>query len=101
MLTEITEDNIQLIETANKSLLIFSAPWCGPCRVMTPMLETIAAANEDLVIGKISLDSSPDVAMKYDVMKIPSLLFFRNGEVIERRHGLMNKKEVQDYINNL
>ena len=76
-------------------LVDFSADWCGPCKMMAPVIDELAGEYEgEMKIGKINVDQSPDIAQKYNVMSIPMFAFFKNGEVIETAVGALNYKEL-------
>ncbi|SFC88448.1 thioredoxin [Butyrivibrio sp. YAB3001] len=80
-------------------LVDFSADWCGPCKMMAPVIDELAAEYEgEMKVGKINVDQSPDIAQKYNVMSIPMFAFFKNGEVIETAVGALNKSKLQGMI---
>ncbi len=76
----------------------FWAEWCGPCRQIAPALEEIAGENAGVRVAKINVDENPDAAMKYGVRSIPTLLLFKNGEVVSTQIGAANKGRLQDWI---
>ena len=80
-------------------LVDFSADWCGPCKMMAPLIDELADEYEgEMKIGKINVDQSPDIAQKYNVMSIPMFAFFKNGEVVETAVGALNKAKLQAMI---
>ena len=82
----------KLLGQNEKAVLVdFWATWCGPCQMMAPVLEKIAAEREDLIVGKIDVDQYPDLARQYSVDSIPALFLFRNGKVEKRAIGFMEK----------
>ena len=78
-------------QNAKAVLVDFWAEWCGPCQMMGPVLEQIAAERDDLIVGKINVDEYPDLAGEYSMDTIPALLLFRNGKLEKRVAGFMNK----------
>lgn len=91
----INKDNYDSIVSGDKTVLIdFFADWCGPCRMMSPVVEAIAGEREDIVVGKINVDEEPELAGKFGVMSIPTLVVMKNGEVVNRVTGARPKAQV-------
>ena len=76
-------------------LVDFWAPWCGPCRVVAPVLEEIAGEREDLRIVKLNVDENQQTAAKYEVLSIPTMILFKNGEVAKKVIGAYPKKRLE------
>ncbi len=98
---EFTDTNFeQEVLTADHPVLVdFWAPWCGPCRMIAPMVEELAKENTgSFKIGKINIDDNPNVAQNYGVSAIPTLMIFKGGEVVERFVGVRPKNQLQAAI---
>ncbi len=88
------------VKESNKVVLVdFYADWCGPCKMMAPIIDTIAEEIGDKAkICKLNVDEAQDIAIEYNVMSIPTLIIFKNGEVFEKLVGLQDKTELMDNI---
>ena len=95
---EVTDTNFQaeVIESETPVLVDFWAPWCGPCRVVAPVLEEIAGEKGDaLKIVKLNVDENQQTAMAYEVLSIPTLILFKHGQVATKVIGAMPKKRLE------
>ena len=79
-------------------LIDFWASWCGPCKALAPVIDEIASEVSDVKIGKVNTDESMELAQKYRVMSIPTLIYFKNGEVAGMLRGLQSKEDILDLI---
>jgi len=96
-LTEVTDNNFQaeVIESDTPVLVDFWAPWCAPCRVVAPVLEEIAAEREDLRVVKLNIDENQETAAAFEVLSIPTMILFRNGEPVRKVIGAYPKKKIE------
>jgi thioredoxin 1 len=96
-----TDNNFQkeVLENEGLVLIDFWAPWCGPCRMITPIVEEIGEEKKDVLkVMKLNVDEESATAQKYQIMGIPSLLLFKDGEVIETMVGLQAKESLLETI---
>jgi thioredoxin 1 len=81
----------EVLDSDKKVLVDFWAPWCGPCRMVSPIVEEIAEENASVKVAKINIDEQPQLAAQYGVMSIPTLMVFDNGDVAAKTVGARNK----------
>ncbi len=79
-------------------LVDFYADWCGPCKMLSPTVDEVAAENDDIKVVKVNVDESQDTAIKYQVMSIPTLVVIKNGNEVNRSVGVIDKSEILDMI---
>ena len=85
----------EVLENEHPVLVDFWAPWCGPCRVVAPVLEEIAGERENLRIVKVNIDENQQTAMNYQILAIPTMVLFRDGQEAKRIQGAMPKKRLE------
>lgn len=80
------------LQEGTVTVVDFWAEWCGPCRMIGPLIEQLAQEYQDkVIVGKLNVDENPEVSMKYNIRSIPTVLFFKNGEVVDRQVGVTSK----------
>lgn len=98
----ITNDNFQeeVIDFEGKVLIDFWAPWCGPCRMVSPIIDEIAAENTDtqIKIGKVNVDDEPELAQKFGVMSIPMLVVMKDGKIFNKAVGARPKAAILELL---
>ncbi len=99
-ITDVTDNNFQaeVLESGNPVLVDFWAPWCGPCRVIAPHLEELNEEQDNLRVVKLNVDDNQQTAAKYEVLSIPTLILFKNGDVAKRIIGAQPKKRLEQEI---
>ena len=98
---ELTADNFDSFVKKGETVIDFWAEWCGPCKYLSPIVEKIASENKKIKFGKVDVDSQTDLAQRFQVMSIPTLLFFKDGEMVNRTSGAMPKEDLEEEIGNV
>ncbi len=103
MALQITEENYDEVLSSDKPILLdFWAEWCGPCKLIGPIIDELSEDfSETAIVGKINVDEAGSLSSKYGIRNIPTLLFIKNGEVIDKHVGAASKKEISDKLNAL
>ncbi|CAD7288302.1 Thioredoxin [Campylobacter majalis] len=98
---EVTSENFDVVKEG-VALVDFWAPWCGPCRMLAPVIDELAQEFEGkAVIAKVNTDEVQDLAVEYGIRSIPTILFFKNGEVVDQMVGAQSKQALTDKLNSL
>lgn len=81
-------------------LVDFFAPWCGPCQLMSPIIDEIIQENQDqnIKIGKLNIDDNQEIASQYDIMSVPTFLLFKNGKAVDKKMGYGSKQDIENLI---
>jgi len=96
----ITKDNYEneVIKSEQTVLVDFNANWCGPCRMLAPVLETIAEEKNNIKVVSVNIDDEEDLAKEYNVFSIPCLVLIKDGKEVNRSVGLISKSELEEFI---
>lgn len=96
---KVTKDNYYEVKNSDKTVLLdFYADWCGPCRMVGPIVDEIAQENPDILVGKVNVDEEQELASAFGVMSIPTLVVMRNGEVVNKSMGAKPKAAIMALI---
>ena len=97
---EVSQKNFEseVLNNEQKVLVDFNADWCGPCKMLKPILEEIAANNDKIKIVSVNMDNEEELAEEYEVSSIPCLVLFENGKETKRKIGLMSKDDIEEII---
>ncbi len=97
---EVNNENFEkeVLESERPVLIDFFADWCGPCKMLSPIVEQIAEENDQIKVVKINIDNEQELAVKYGIMSIPTLVVIKNGQESSRSVGLISKEEILELI---
>ena len=96
MALKITKDNFEEMVLKNEKpvLVDFWASWCGPCQMLSPVIEKLAEENDSFVVGKVNVDEEMELAMKYKINAIPALIVFKNGKAVSQQVGFISEEQI-------
>ena len=96
----INKNNFQneIMDSEKTVLLDFWAPWCAPCRMVAPIIEEIAGERPDIKVGKINVDEQPELASKFSIMSIPTLVVMKNGKIVQQVSGARPKNAILEML---
>ncbi len=96
----VTNHNFDTVKNSEKTVLLdFYADWCGPCRMVSPLVDEIAEENPEYLVGKINIDNEPELAQQFGVVSIPTLVVMKNGEVVNQSVGARPKAQILAMLN--
>lgn len=94
-----TSEFDEIVLKSDKTVLVdFWADWCGPCKMLGPIVEEVSELREDILVCKVNVDEEAELAMKYKIMSIPMLIVFKNGEVYKKSVGVISKSEILELL---
>lgn len=96
----VNQDNFnEEVLNSDKTVLVdFWAGWCGPCKMLGPVVDMVAEEHAEIKVCKVDIDENPDLALNYNVMSIPTLVVFKNGEVVNKSVGVIPKSEIIELV---
>ena len=101
MATEIKQENFDnVVMQSDKPVLVdFWATWCGPCRMLAPVVDEVSSAHADsLTVAKVNVYDCPDLARKFGIMSIPTLILFKDGQIVDKRIGYQAKEQLEEMV---
>ena len=97
---KVNNENFESIKNGEKTVLLdFYADWCGPCQMVSPIIDSIAEERSDIVVGKINVDISPELAAEFSVFSIPTLVVLKNGKTHRQVSGARSKEAILELLN--
>lgn len=92
---KVTKNNFNEVKTSDKKVLLdFYADWCGPCQMVSPIVDEISDERSDIIVGKINVDNEPELAQKFGVVSIPMLVVMENGKIVNQAVGARGKAQI-------
>ena len=98
MIKYLKNENFNEEINKEKVLVDFYADWCGPCKMLSPIIDEVAQENDDIKVVKVNVDESSDIALEYKVMSIPTLVVIKNGQEVARSIGVIDKSEIKNML---
>jgi thioredoxin 1 len=99
---EVTDQTFNEFVSSNEVVILDCwAAWCGPCRVLSPVIEKLAEERNDVIFGKLNVDTNKQIPLKYGIMSIPTLLYFKDGKLIDKTIGALPKQVIEERLNKI
>ncbi len=99
MVKNVTDGNFEeFIKSNDVAVIDCWAAWCGPCRMLSPVIEELSREQKDVAFGKLNVDENRATPMKYDIMSIPTLLYFKDGQLADKTIGALPKRSIEDRL---
>ena len=97
---KVNNDNFkdEVLKSTIPVIVDFNADWCGPCKMLGPILESVAESRDDMKFVSVNIDDEDDLAAKYDVFSIPCLVYIKDGKEVKRNVGLLSKSDLEKFI---
>lgn len=96
-----SKEYYEMVQSDKLSVIKMGTIWCGPCRVLAPILQSVSEKFEDVNFGEIDVDNQPEIAREQSVRSVPTILFFKNGEIVDKMVGLQQAEVYESKINSL
>ena len=95
----VNKDNFETVKNSEKTVLLdFYADWCGPCRMVSPLVDEIAEERSDIFVGKVNVDNEPELAEQFGIFSIPTLVVMKGGQVVNQSAGARPKNQILDML---
>jgi thioredoxin 1 len=99
---EVTDQTFNEFVSSNEVVVLDCwAAWCGPCRVLGPVIEKLAEERNDVIFGKLNVDTNRQIPLKYGIMSIPTMLYFKDGKLIDKTIGALPKQVIEERLNKI
>lgn len=94
-----SENYAAVVESSKKPVVLdFWAQWCGPCKMMSPIVDEFAGEHEEIIVGKVNVDEEPDLAARFRIVSIPTLVVLQDGKEVNRSIGVITKEEIAELV---
>ena len=101
MIKEIKDNDMSAVTSSKLALVDFNAAWCGPCKMLAPVLEELAAEHTDIEFFSLDVDANPVLSVTNQIYSVPTLILYKNGEIADKSIGYSSKEELTDWLNDI